>query len=782
MKAYAEDIEPVETSEARTPHHGAILRGVYRRHKLLAIGVFLCLAIPSVAGVYLTANPLYESTATILLQPGPIIQLPNAAEQLNTDTITSALTLLKSRSVAEDVLQALPKESVDELLAHPEYVEYLTALKNRVDAWRGKPAPVLSPQQQALNELTNARVRFTEDMRVGGPRSFSVLVTINGRASTPRVARDLVNGYLQVLVHRMRGADQEEARKTREFLDKQAQQAKANLLNAQKALTQFEEKRGRVQVGKQTELDLTRLSQAESALTEVQASRAVVDARIRDLRATLEQTRPAEPTAAAGKGKGKPGEIAQGPDALVKVNRFQAAQEQLAKREERLNGLRQRYTEAHPLVQSTEEDVAAARAQVVQLARELPGTLPADTVEARPVPAREMDRMDSVRQLATLQSEAVGLETKAKALEIQVAQLRESVRRLSRDGLEYSNLRRAVDAQQELVAVLSDKLVGATIREQRDTGGLRIIDSASLPLAPTRSKMHMYALAALLLSGALAVGVAFALEWRRQPVETDSEVVAATGFAVLGSVGRIKGRRRGYKPLYLPRDASDDLEAYRGIRASIETERLRSEFRSILVTSPGPSVGKSTTVLNLAQVLHEFGRRVLIVEADLRRPSLYRAVAVTETPGLREFLHGDATIEQVCRTLPSGLTLIPSAGTREDAGSALQKARIEKLLAVVSTQFDVVLVDSAPLLVVSDTRLLLPAMDRVVLVVRAGQTTTRELRQAQDLLRRADARVLGVVVNEAHPRDMHYYTRQYAKYYRVADEKPAALPPAEKKI
>jgi Mrp family chromosome partitioning ATPase len=77
-------------------------------------------------------------------------------------------------------------------------------------------------------------------------------------------------------------------------------------------------------------------------------------------------------------------------------------------------------------------------------------------------------------------------------------------------------------------------------------------------------------------------------------------------------------------------------------------------------------------------------------------------------------------------------------------------------------------------------------MDRVVLVVRAGQTTTRELRQAQDLLRRADARVLGVVVNEAHPRDMHYYTRQYAKYYRVADEKPdkkpTASPPAEKKM
>jgi len=262
--------------------------------------------------------------------------------------------------------------------------------------------------------------------------------------------------------------------------------------------------------------------------------------------------------------------------------------------------------------------------------------------------------------------------------------------------------------------------------------------------------------------------------------------VKATGFAVLGSVGTIKGRREARGPLYLPRVASDHLELYRGIRASIETERLKEEFRSILVTSAGPSVGKSTTVLNLAQVLQEFGRRVLIVEADLRRPSLYRTMAVTKSPGLPDFLCGDATFEQVCRNLPSGVALIPGGGTREDVGSLLQGARIGKLLALAHPQFDVVLVDSAPLLVVSDTRLLLPAMDRVVLVVKAGQTTTHELRQTQDFLRRAHARVLGVVLNQANPRDMYYYTRQYAKYYRVPEEKsaekPAASPPAEKRM
>ena len=765
----------METLRAGTPDYQTILRGMRRRRKRLMVGVFLCLAIPSLVGIFSLSRPLYQSTAILLLQPIPVMNLPNL--ELNPDNIVSALTLLKSRSVAEDVVEALPQESLEELLAPPQYVEYVNALNNRIKGWMGKPITIFSSKQQAVGELIDARMNFREDMRADS-RSQSVIVTIKAGASRPRAAKDLVNTYLQVLLNRTRGVDQEETRKTRGFLENQVQQVKGNLTEAEQSLKRFEAQRGPMSPGRQTELDVTRLSQAESALSEVQASRAALTVRIRGLQEALNQSRLREANSAGGNGKDKAGESGQGADAMAKLNRFKVAQDRLAKREEKLAGLRERYTESHPLVRVGQEDVSAAQAQVAQLARELPGTLSTETVGVLTVPEGQTDRVESVRNLAALQVEEGALQSKARTLEVQVERLRKSLRSLSQDELGYSNLRRTVEAQRELLTVLSDKLMGTKIREQRESSTLRIIDAASLPLAPTRSKDVRYALGALLLSGALAVGLGFGVETWRQPVETEADIRKATRFDVLGSVGIIKREGKAEGPLYLPSAASHHLELYRAILASIETERLRSDFRSILVTSPGPSVGKSTTVLNLAQVLQEYGRRVLIVEADLRRPSLYSALAVgvRNTPGLPDFLRGTATFEQVCRVLPRGVTLIPGVPTRDNAGSLLQLTQIEKLLALARAQFDVVLVDSAPLLVVSDTRLLLPPVDRVVLVVKAGQTTIRELRHARALLKRADARVLGVVLNQAHRREMYYYTRQYAKYYKLPDREAAAKP------
>jgi capsular exopolysaccharide synthesis family protein len=207
------------------------------------------------------------------------------------------------------------------------------------------------------------------------------------------------------------------------------------------------------------------------------------------------------------------------------------------------------------------------------------------------------------------------------------------------------------------------------------------------------------------------------------------------------------------------------LELYRAIRAVVETERLKAPFHSILVTSPGPGEGKSTTVLNLSAVFQEFGRRVLVVEGDLRSPTLHRTLGIANKPGLADFLRGTATFDQICRSLASGVTLIPTQVVREDIGTVLSPARVRELLELSRKRFDLVLFDSTPLLAVPDNLLLLTAFDRVMLVARAGQTTARELRQAQRILERGDARILGVVLNQANRHDVQYYHPRYARYY-----------------
>ena len=298
------------------------------------------------------------------------------------------------------------------------------------------------------------------------------------------------------------------------------------------------------------------------------------------------------------------------------------------------------------------------------------------------------------------------------------------------------------------------------------------------------------------LAGSLAIGAAFGLEFWRRPVETETDVLNATGLSVLGSVGVIehptasRRKRRGTRPVTLsaqPPGVSGSqydtihLELYRAIRANVETERLKSPFRSIMVTSPAPSEGKSTTILNLAHVFQEFGRRVLVVEADIRRPSLSSPLGLTNKPGLVDFLNGTATFEQVCRPLPSGVIVIPGQVARGDAASLLASSRFRELLDVASHQFDVILIDSAPVLAVPDNLLLASIIDRVILVAKATGTSTRDLRKAQTVIERAGGRILGVVLNQADQRDVPYYHPRYRKYYtsgtgKRSEETPGRLP------
>ena len=140
-------------------------------------------------------------------------------------------------------------------------------------------------------------------------------------------------------------------------------------------------------------------------------------------------------------------------------------------------------------------------------------------------------------------------------------------------------------------------------------------------------------------------------------------------------------------------------------------------------------------------------------------------------PGVVDFLTGGATFDQVCRVLPSGVTVIPGQVARGDTAAMLASVRAKALLEEAYAHFDLVLVDSSPLLAVPDNLLLVTKLDRVILVVKASGTTKRDLCKAQSALEQANARILGVILNQANPRDVHYYSPRYRKYYRPSNGK-----------
>jgi capsular exopolysaccharide synthesis family protein len=745
------------------PDYLAILRGMWRRHKRLAALTFLALAIPLLAVLYATSRPLYEASGTVVLDTAPVERLPYFRDVARDNSTTYAL-VLKSRALSEAVIAALPKESFEELVRNPLHQDYAQGALNTVRRWLGKPVQEPSPQARALGELRSGRMEFVP---LEKEREGNRVVTIKAVASSPRVAMELVNTHVQVLLNMTKSSDREDAKVMREFLEKQTQQVREQLAQSEVTVTRFQQQKGRLTLGSQSEMDLAKLTQAEAALAEAKASRQFLTARAASLRQVLS-------------GSGGAGRRAS--SAQVQMQAFAKAQDRLQQLETKLADLRERYTEAHPLVQVTSEQVASEQARLARMARELP-SVPPDQGRAALFGATPQDRTEIQRQLVGLQADDAGLQKRIDTLEAEVLRLRSGLRALSRDEMQFGNLLRNVEAQRNLLAVFQDKLMAARIRDQASQGAIRIIDSATFPMQASHARTVRYALLILALSAGMAVLVAGGVEFWRQPVETPSDVEKTAGLPTLGCVGILGSRTRAARPagdaglpLLLGAGPTPAVHAdlYRAIRAGIETECLKQPFRSILVSSPGPAEGKSTTTLNLAHVFQEFGRRVLVVDADLRRPSLHRALGLGNSPGLVDALTGSATFDQVARPLPSGVVVIPGQYTRQDAGSLLASPRLQEILAAARARFDLVLVDSAPILAVPDNLLLLTHVERVLLVARASHTSKRDLLRAQRLIEHAEVRILGVVLNEVHRRDVEYLKPRYRRYYRQPEGAAAA--------
>lgn len=281
-----------------------------------------------------------------------------------------------------------------------------------------------------------------------------------------------------------------------------------------------------------------------------------------------------------------------------------------------------------------------------------------------------------------------------------------------------------------------------------------------------------------LLGLILGVGAAFFLEYLDRTVRTSSDVESLLGIPVLGVIPTLRrldddlegadlpGRGR---PLVVAMDPLDPAaEAYRNLRMNLMFMSSDEEpIRTVLFSSPGPSEGKSTTAVNFAVMLAQQGQRVLLIDADLRRPSLHRALDLLREPGLTNLLIGDAEPRETVRpnVLPN-LDFLPSGPFPPNPSELLNSKTMALLIEEFEGRYDQVIIDSPPVLAVTDAAILAVHTDGVVIVLRSGETEQRAAERSVDQLRRLGVRVFGAVLNAvstANP-DESYYLQYYYSY------------------
>jgi capsular exopolysaccharide synthesis family protein len=368
---------------------------------------------------------------------------------------------------------------------------------------------------------------------------------------------------------------------------------------------------------------------------------------------------------------------------------------------------------------------------------------------------------------------------------------KQEANKLNENAIEYTLLKRDVDTNRQLYEGLLQKLKEAGVSAGLKSNNFRIVDSARPPSAPIEPNIPRNLMFAVVLGLASGVGLAIVLEALDNTVRTTEQAQAISGLASLGMIPLgSKAAREGPNPKRLVIASSKETvelvtqvspqsqmaESYRALRTSLLLSNLGAPPKVIMVTSALPQEGKTTTSINCAVVLAQKGVRVLLIDADLRRPSIHKTLGMGPHSGLSNVLTGTTTLDQaITRTTILPNLFVLAAGTPPpNPAELLASANMKEVLAKLCEEYDHIVIDTPPTLSVTDAVVLSPRADAVVLVIRSAQTTKQALRRSRDILTQVNAKVVGVLLNAvdlSSPDYYYYYEYQgkYARYYREED-------------
>lgn len=321
---------------------------------------------------------------------------------------------------------------------------------------------------------------------------------------------------------------------------------------------------------------------------------------------------------------------------------------------------------------------------------------------------------------------------------------------------------------------------------------ITVVEPAVVPRIPVRPRVLTSTLLALIVGAMLGAGLVFLIEYLDDTVKLPEHVEGITGLSTLGVIGREKnggrrwGRLRGSGAdrspdlltlATLEKPRSPNAEAYRTVRTGIQFSSIDDPIRSLVVTSPGPSEGKTTTAANLAVVMAQAGKKVVLIDADLRKPAQHRLWAAPNTVGLTGLLLQEEQPERLdfalTPTKVENLWLITSGQLPHNPSELLGSQKLQRLVERLLQDYDYLIFDAPPALAVTDPIVLGQSLDGVLLVVDSGGTREPALAQTVQALAKVQAHIIGVVLNKFPVKSGGYYYYYYHHYYEDEGDKGA---------
>lgn len=740
--------------------------------KYRAIIVVITLLSILIAAIYLfTVTPRYSASSKIRIGTyEPILAATKIEDMLEKNSresnyLETQIEEIKSFSLADQVLQ---DEQIYSALFSGQSKGFWSVLFGKDDTQKSDFSEALdtvSGYRRPISDIKN----YLDGVAVK-PIRRTALVNIEVTNTNPELSALIANRHALAYIDWVRENRVMQQSRGLKFLRQQAVDLREKVADLERQIADYAEENSIVAVNKDENITVQKMSQLNQLLTSATAKRIEVENQYREAKEGLDK------------------ESAGYDDPST-----QNMRSELARLRAEHGQLSAKFTASYPRVQQL-------KAQIDDLSRSI---------------------KDQREQIVNgLHSKYLAAAEEEKNFKEELERQKSLAFELSKSQVQYNVLNRDLTTSRDLLHNVLKQIEETSLAVESNASSISIVDFAVTPQSPSFPRKRVVLLVGLMLGVGLGIGAAFFINYLDNTVRTPEDLSTllqlpnlgvvpsfeldyldplaeqGNGSAVPPSVGSANGTNGTsdhhgksdvldpgndelFPVVYLNNPRSLASEAYRTIRTAILLSQAGEPPRTILVSSAQSGEGKTTSSINLAASLASAGGRVVLIDADLRRPSMLRHfnLSAEHVPGLVDVLTGQATVKDVILAdILKRISLIASGRVPPNPAELLGSVEMATLIDQLAQDFDYVLIDSPPILPVTDAMILSRFVDGVVLVVKGANTPRKVVRDAKDRLQSVGARLLGTILNDVdiNGGDYYYYNRYYHSYYQESVEPTAS--------
>jgi capsular exopolysaccharide synthesis family protein len=733
---------PVRTESAGEEKHlWDYARVVYKR-RWIALPIFL-LVFSGMTFNSLRETPMYRSQVQLLIEKdAPTVATLDQMFQsqegwYNDEFYQTQHRILQSRSLAKRTIDSMNLWDAPRLGNGPEQqgrvsisgflwgvVDSTVALAKRPFARQQAAVPAPPPEQPSAGEnaAQSARIsQFLAGLAIVPVRNTR-LVEIRYTSTDPVFAADAANAVAAAYIQQNMELKLNTSKEATGFLADRLEEQRKAVEASERALQEFKERNGAVSIADgSSSISIQRLTDLNAALIKAKTERITKESLYNQLQSMQ----------AAGTIDTFP--------AVLANEYIQGLKSNLAQLQREHAQLSERYGENHPKLAESKTTLQTASAKLnSEIAKVVQGV----NSEYRAALAQEQSLQSA---LNAQRSEALSQ---------------------NKMGITFSVLQREADSNRQIYESLLQQTKETGISGERRATNVRVVDPAEVPRVAVSPNVRADMTFAVVAGLVLAIGLAFGFEYLDNRIKTPQELKAHIGIPFLGMVPTVSTDREP-NPLLDNGVPPNFAEAFKSVRTNVLFSSAEEGLRSIVITSAGPGEGKSVVASNLSVALAQAGQRVLLIDADMRRPRVHEIFGGEQEPGLSNVLAGNAkTSEAIRKSKTAGLWLMPAGHIPPNPAELLGSRRYSDFIASLSAHFDWVLLDTPPVMVVADSSIVANQSSGVVFVVRADHTSRHAVRAAVEQLEAANAHLIGSVLNSVDlVRNPYYYSAYYRKEY-----------------